>query len=938
MEFRVLGTLEVRADGVLVDAGPPRQRSVLAALAVDVGRPVRVETIIDRVWGEAPPNRVRDLLYVYISRIRKMIDEARADGRAPARLIRRSGGYVLDVEPDCVDAHRFRSLLDEAADPRCPDSQRVALLREALGLWRSTPLADLPGPWAGQVRQGWEQLRLDAVGAWAQTELRLGNSSAVVGPLTDMIAEHPLVESLVAVLMRALHVSGRSADALDCYTTTRQRLAEELGIDPAPELQRLQQTILRGDLDSGAPPPSISFSALVIPAQLPLEMTGFTGRGDELAQLNKILAETGEQPTAVVISAVSGTAGVGKSTLAVHYAHRVVDRFPDGQLYVNLRGFDPTGSAMSPAEAVRTFLDAFCVPAPRIPVSPEAQVGLYRSILAGRRVLIVLDNARDAEQVRPLLPGSPGCLVVVTSRNQLTSLVVAEGAHPLTLDLLSNTEARQLLVRRVGEDRAAAEPAAVDEIITRCVGLPLALAIVAARAATHPRFSLEALADELREARGGLDAFGGGEAVADVRAVFSWSYHALSSEAAGLFRLLGLHPGPDVATPAVASLAGVSVAQIRLLLAELAQAHLITEHIPGRYTFHDLLRAYATELAHTTDTNGERNAATRRMLDHYLHTACTAQALLDPHLDRVSPTASQPKMIAEGLTDHEQALAWFTVEHPVLLAVTRRAARTDAFATHAWQLAWTMATFLDRRGHWHDWAATMRTGLNAARKIGDQAGEARAHRGLAAAYGRMGRFADAHTHLRQALGLYVNLADHTGEALTRLNVGWTFDRERRHEEALTHAQLALKSLRAADHPSLHAKALNAVGYDHACIGNHLQAITYCQQAITLQQRTGDRRGEAQTWDSLGNAHLQAGHHFEAARCYQRALALFRDIGDRFNEADVLARLGDTQHAHGELEAASSFWRDALGILDELGHTDADQIRAKLHDLNRIAGP
>jgi tetratricopeptide (TPR) repeat protein len=720
------------------------------------------------------------------------------------------------------------------------------------------------------------------------------------------------------------------------YTATRRRLAEELGIDPDPELQQLHQAILRGDLDE-ARPASVPAMALVIPAQLPLEVTSFTGRDDELTQLNKILSEAGERPAAVVISAVSGTAGIGKSALAVHYAHRVADRFPDGQLYVNLRGFDPTGSVMTSAEAVRTFLDAFCVPAHRIPVSPEAQVGLYRSLLAGRRVLIVLDNARDAEHVRPLLPGSPGCLVIVTSRNQLTSLVAAEGAHPLTLDLLTDAETRQFLVRRLGEDRVAAEPHAVDEIATRCAGLPLALAIVAARAATHPRFALEALAHELRESRGGLDAFGGGDATADVRAVFSWSYRALNPDVARVFRLLGLHPGPDVATPAVASLAGVSVGQVRLLLAELAQAHLVTEHVPGRYTFHDLLRVYAAELAHNTDTDDERQTATHRMLDHYLHTGHAAQALLDRHFDRVSLTVPQPNVITEDLTNHEQALAWFAAERSVLLAATLRAAHTNAFATYAWQLAWTIATFLDRRGHWHDWAATMRTGLHAARKIGDLAGEARAHRGLAAALGRMGSFADAHAHLRQALDLYVKLADRTGEAFSHLTISWALDLEHRYEAALTHAQLALNAFGSAGHSSWRAKALNAVGYLHVHIGNHQQAIKYCQKAIALQQEAGDRSGEALTWDSLGQAHLQAGHHGEAATCYQHALTLFRDLGDRYYEADVLARLGDTQHADGELDAAGDLWRDALSILDELGHSNADEIRARLHHLNRVGG-
>jgi hypothetical protein len=385
----------------------------------------------------------------------------------------------------------------------------------------------------------------------------------------------------------------------------------------------------------------------------------------------------------VVVAAIAGTAGIGKTALAVHWAHRVADRFPDGQLYVNLRGFDPSGSPMAPAEAVRGFLDGLQVPPQGIPASLEAQAGLYRSLLAGRRMLVLLDNARDAGQVAPLLPGAPGCLVLVTSRNQLPGLVAAAGAHPVALDLLSRDEAVQLLARRLGDDRLTAEPDATDELVTWCAGLPLALAIVAARVATHPAFPLAVLADQLREARDGLDGFDAGDTTTDARAVFSWSYRALSAPAARLFRLLGLHPGADVTTGAAASLAGLPPAHVRPMLAELASAHLVTEHTPGRYAFHDLLRAYAGELAHTMDTGTDRWAATRRLLDHYLHIAHAADLLLYRHGETITLPPPEPAVAAAHLGDYDQAMAWFTAEHRVLLAAIDHAARTGSTATPA---------------------------------------------------------------------------------------------------------------------------------------------------------------------------------------------------------------------------------------------------------------
>jgi tetratricopeptide (TPR) repeat protein len=788
------------------------------------------------------------------------------------------------------------------------------------------------------MRESWGQERLEAVAAWADAELRVGNSGVTLGPLTDLAAEHPLVESLIAVLMRALCTAGRPSEALNQYSKARQRLAEELGTDPGPELQSLYQAILRGDLDPPPRAPATTRPASatpVVPAQLPADVYAFAGRAEHLARLDTLLAgATTQAPKAVVISAVSGTAGVGKTALAVHWAHRVADQFPDGQLYVNLRGFDPGGQAVAPAEAIRGFLDALGVLPERIPPHLDAQAGLYRSLLAGKRMLVVLDNAHNAEQARPLLPGTPTALAVVTSRNQLTPLVATDGAHPLTLDVLSTVEARELLAQRLGTDRIAAEPDAVEQIITACARLPLALTITAARA-QQTGFPLTTLATELGTAGQRLGTLDAGDPASQVHTVFSWSYATLTPPAARLFQLLGLHPGPDISAAAAASLAGHPLTEARQVLTELTRANLLTEHAPGRYTFHDLLRAYATDLTHTHGTDNTHHAAMTRLLDHYTHTAHTADRLLDPHRDPIGlPLATPaPNTRPEHPTNHQEATAWLTAEYPVLLAALRRAADAG-YDTHTWQLAWALFTFLDRRGHWHDLIAAWQKALNAAHRLGDPAVQAYAHRLLADADTMIGRHADAHTHLQCALDLYNQVGDRVGQAGTHRVLAYLWWRQGHPDKALDQAQQALSLYRAAGHRRGQAVALNSVGWCHALLGDHAQALTYCGQALTLFQQLGDRYGQANTWDSLGYTHQHLGHHTQAIDCFQHALNLFRDLGDRYNEAETLTRLGDTHHAAGNTTATRATWTHALDILTDLDHPTAAAIHTKLHDLDQ----
>jgi DNA-binding SARP family transcriptional activator len=913
-------------DRVFAELGGPQLRVVLALLTANAGRAVSVAALMEGLWGTRAPSDAARTTRTYVSRLRKTLLRADAGMTGEDLIVTRPPGYALRQSPDTVDAARFERLA--AAGRQALDAGQPARAAErltaALQLWRGDAYGEFAHIAALRAAgERLERLRLTAVQDRIEADLATGMGEMLIAELEGLTARHPGHERLWGQLMTALYRAGRQTDALRAFQRAREMLIEESGLEPSPALSEIQRQVLAQDSRLFPARTAAPGSSAARPAQLPPAVRNFVGRTSELASLDAVLPDTGTGATGVVISAVSGTAGVGKTALAVHWAHRVAAQFPDGQLYVNLRGFDPAGAALDPADVLRGFLDALGVPVARLPADPGALTGLYRSLLVGKRVLVMLDNAGDVDQVRPLLPGSPGCLVVVTSRHHLTPLVAVEGAHPLVVDLLPQADARDLLARRLGPDRVANEPDAVEAIVAGCARLPLALAIVAARAATHPGFRLATLVAQLREITGALDVLHGGDPATDVRAVFSWSYRSLSTAAARLFRLLGLHPGPDVGTAAAASLAAIPVPQVRTLLAELARANLITEHTPGRYCFHDLLRAYATEQAHCSDD--PLHLVRHRLLDHYLHTAHSAALLLHPHRAHpITLTAAETGVTAAPIADLEQALAWFTTEHPALLIALQSAADTGS-DTHTCQLAWTLATFLERRGHWHDLAATQHTAVAAAQRLSDQQAQAQAHGSLAGAYIRLGRFADAHTHLKDALDLFGRLGNPVGRGHTHLDLGWMFERQGCHSEALDHAVQALSLFRAADEPDGQARALNQIGWCHAQLDDHHRALTWCQQALALHQELGDRAGEAHTWDSLGHAHHHLGFHQQATTCCQHAIGLFRQLGDRYNEADTLTHLGNIHYAAGSPRAARTAWQHARAILNELDHPDAARV-------------
>jgi tetratricopeptide (TPR) repeat protein len=628
----------------------------------------------------------------------------------------------------------------------------------------------------------------------------------------------------------------------------------------------------------------------------------------------------------VVISAIGGTAGVGKTALALHWAHRVAPLFPDGQLYVDLQGFDPGRAPLAPADAIRSFLCALGMPHEAVPANQAAQLGLYRSLLADRSVLIVLDNARDAEQVRPLLPSSPRCLTVVTSRNQLTGLAAANGASLLTLDVLTEDEAGELLERHLGALRMAAEPGAVTDLIRLCARLPLALSIAAAHVAANPGLPLTDLAHELAKAR--LDTLATQDAATDIRAAFSWTYQNLSPAAARMFRLLGVHPGPDITAAAAASLAGVAPDEARAAVAELTGAHLLARRGAGRFACHDLLQAYAAERAEADEDGPGRRAAVRRILDHYLHTAHAADQVLDPQRGPAPLGAQAAGVTPETVTSLDAAQAWFEAEQRVMHSATALAARAG-FGTHAWQLARAQATYFIRHGDWHAWVDVLRIALAAARQAGDRAGQARAGFDLGRAMLRLGRYPAARAQLCNALILFGALGDRAGQAHTHIELGRAFRAQGDLAMALDYAGTALVLAEAAGNRAMWAGALNNIGYYHAYRGEHEAALLHCQRALRVFRELGSRNGAAHTLDSLGYAYYLAGEDGKATACFREALDLLRELGSRSDQATVLSHWGDALAAAGQHQHARDAWQQALDILDSLHDPDAGVVRAKL---------
>lgn len=953
VRFAVLGPVRAWRGEQELNLGSPQQRAVLAALLLRRGRPVALAELLDAVWGEEQPAAAVSVLRTYVSRLRKAIESGREGaGTGTGSVVVSVGdGYLIRLPEDGLDLSVFEQRVAEARKQRAAGELSAAaeLLRAALDGWHGGALAGIPGPLAESESSRLNEERLVALETWLDIEVERGRHSDVVAELIALTGQYPLREQLCRLLMLALYRSGRQAEALAAYRSTRSTLVTELGIEPGTPLQDLHDRILAADasLDALPPerperpvpsapsvpaaPPPVLPPALPAsrPAQLPADLPTFVGRHAELERARALLSEPDGSPATVVITAIGGMAGIGKTTLAVHWAHEMAHRYPDGQLYLNLRGFDPTGSLVTPDEAIRTLLGALGVPPMRIPAGLDAQTALYRSMLAQRRMLILLDNARDTDQVRPLLPGSSGSLVIVTSRNRLTGLVAGEGAHPLPLDQLTPAEAHDLLARRLGTDRLAAEPEATDEIIARCARLPLALAIVAAHAVAHPGFPLSAIAGELRDSHGSLDAFASGDDITtDVRAVFSWSYKAVSDPAACLFRLLGLHGGPDISAPAAAALAGLPLREVRALLVELTRAHLLTEHFPGRYTLHDLLHVYATERVHAEETPPERERAVGRLLAWYLHTADAAYPHITPHRRRI-PLEPLPELCTPlEFTTHEQALDWCETERANLVAAVHQAAGSGRPGV-AWRLPAVLWGFFYLRSHMHDWIDTARAGLAAASADDDRRGTAQGFADLAAALRGAGRFDEAIDHFRRAMVAYRELGDADGRASAVTNLGDAYLQCGRLEKAAEYIRRGLAVERVIGSPWGVGICLSNLGDVYQRQGRFDEAIDCLEEALTVLRASVNPWVEGVTLDILGTVHRRLQRYDEAVDYYHQALKTHRDVGNRWGEGHTLGNLGDVQLAADEPEAARDSWRQALAIFVEFDHQDAAKIRERL---------
>ncbi|GAB2843966.1 AfsR/SARP family transcriptional regulator [Lentzea nigeriaca] len=849
--FEVLGDVGARIDGRWVDVGHARQRCVLAVLALDANRVVPADRLIERVWGDDAPEGARTTLYGYLYRLRRLLPDG--------VIVRRGGGYLLAVPPEAVDVHRFTALVEQARA-----TGDLALFEEALALWRGEAFAGLDTPWLAEVAATLDRARLAAELDRADLALEQGKHLHLATTLPALAEAHPTDERLAAQLMLALHASGRRAEALEHYQVVRAHLVEELGTEPGALLREVHMRVLGKEV---AP----------IPRQLPGAPTPFAGRTTELAELDKIL------DTANVV-AIGGTGGVGKTWLALHWAYRRLDRFPDGQLHVDLHGFDPVTAPTPPATALRWLLDGLDAPSDG---EIDVLAARFRSAVADKRLLIVLDNAHDEDQVVPLLPGSPASTVLVTSRRRLDGLAARHGAHLLSLDAMSPAESADVLAGHLGEDRLAAHPTAVTAILDHCAGLPLALGIAASRAAVHADLPLSVLAEEFSDDR--LDS---------LRSVFAASFRALDDEAATVFRLVAAAPGPDIEVRSAAVLTGLP--RVRTTLRRLENAHLVIRRGAARYRMHDLVRLYATE-------NPADPADVRRVVEFYVETAYAADGPADNRLDIV---AAPGRAVPLEFADADEALAWLTAEHECLLAAQAWAER-HGMPEAVWDIAWTLDQFHWRRGliaaHLQTWRAATAVPVDDWRR-------AQGHRRYSHVLLRAERHDEALAQLRASLALHERL----GSVLEQGNVhhdlaavhGTTGDLEK----AVEHAERSLTFYRAAPNGAKgEGNALNTLGWFLAKAGDHERGRVHCAQAVVLCRASGYPDGQAAAHDSLGHIAHTVGAHRRALGHYRAALRLRRALGDPYEEADALVSLGKVHTALGEHDEAREVWRQAAEL-------------------------
>jgi DNA-binding SARP family transcriptional activator/tetratricopeptide (TPR) repeat protein len=923
MRVHLLGPVElVAAGGQTIRLGAAKRRTVLAALALELNRVVSGDRLMSLVWDGSPPPRAKAALQGHVAQLRKVLG-------AEVELITRPPGYLLAGDRASVDVFEFEDLVARAR--ATSDEQAVELLTSALRLWRGPVLADVPGD---QLREAvsarLEDVKLSAVQELAERLFRLDRAREAVPGLQRAHDEHPLRESLVAQLVLALHWTGRQAEALDLYHRTRSRLADELGVDPGPELREAYQAVLTGET---APRPSKEQSAeqqpagerplttsVSVPAQLPREHRGFVGRNVELSDLEDSLSEQD-----YAIGLLVGPAGVGKTALALHWAHQVASKFPDGQLFVNLRGFDET-EPLDSGTALTGFLRALGVPDTQIAVELDERAAQYRSLLSDHRILVVLDNARSADQVRPLLPGSGQCLVLVTSRHRLDDLVVTEGAFSVPVDSLGAEGAVELLAGVIGRQRVEQEPEAVAQLVRLCDRLPLALRIAGARLASRRRWTIQSLVDELVDEQSRLSVLSLPEAGRGVHAALSLSYRQLPDGAARMFRMLGLHPGTDVDSYAAASLLDVNVVTARAHLRTLAYANLLHESTPDRYSRHDLVRLFTHQLAET-ESEEDQSEAAARLLDYYLHVADTARTYLSDHVRPFSTPEHQPATFPD-LSSHAAALEWFTLEEDNLGMALELAVNGEQ-PRRTWQLALCLDAFHFRRGNRANRIAVCGVGLRAARAIGDEHIESTLLMRLGSTLAEIGRFREAIEQCTRATELA--RGERHLEVAALANLGYCLMAGGQLDPAQDRLTEALAIAREVGDAHSQANVLNNLANLLLDKEDPRRALTCAEEALRLFEQTTPSKAHTATLHTVGAALQRLGALNDAVGFYRNGLVIAQSLGDRFQEALCHSAIGDVLAEIEGAEAAAPHWLAAQQSYTDLGLPDADGLRGKLAD-------
>ena len=957
MRFRLLGPLEIRAGEDWRGIGAPKWRSVLATLLIHPGQIVPADILINEVWGDAPPAKAANLISIYVLRLRRLLDDADS-----TLLVTRAPGYQLRVGPADTDAQLFETMVRDgrralaAGDPEGAASQ----LAEALMLWHGSPLADVPPtPLVEAEAERLAELRLDAAELRITAELACGGHAQVVPELRRLLADHPLREGLWLLLIRALDGAGRHAEALDAYGQARSAIADELGVDPGAELRQLYADMLAQDdvvaKDSGDAPGSISAGTVKatsrppepalapaaaslprsapVPAQLPTDIADFTGRDDQVKHLCDLLSADGanDDSGAVRIALVAGSGGLGKTSLAVHAAHRVRASFPDGQLYVDLLGATP--HPLPAADVLARFLRDLGVDGRDIPVDEAERAARYRTTLAGRRMLVVLDNARDAAQVRPLLPGTASCAVLVTTRSRMPDLA---STRLVDLNVLDDDEALTLFTRVVGDQRAAAEPEATAELLLACAGLPLAIRICAARLATRSGWTIQAMTDRLRDVHRRLDEMRAGDLA--VRASFQVSFASLpvSTDKQGIdparaFCLLGLWQGSSISAAAAAALFGTPQYSAEDALEVLVDTHLLESVATDRYRFHDLLRVYAAERAEADLPAAERDAAVGRLLGWYMRTADAAASAVSPHRYNMPLEPAGGDAAPLGFAGADDALAWYDRERANLVAATRQASSAHLHEI-AWRLSAPLFSVFNRRGNWADLVTTHRIALDSVRHVRNRLGEAWVLNNLGQALGRK-HLREGIDLLQQALDIRRDEGDRVGEAQAAHNLAEVQYLVNGPEVALPYLQQSLDVQRAVGHSALHGATLNNLGEIYLELGRLNESVDCLTEALPIFARIDSAHGQGHVLLNLGRVYLGLDRQGDALDCLHRALVIHRATGDRPNQALALKFLGQAQLSAGQVDNGRESLSRALAVFTELGDDSrAAQIQSELASL------